>query len=529
MTVSRITSIKELRNKNPQADSTFIQRIGDEDFNVTLGQIDEWIAPARQKDFLAEIQERKAADNSLQTNIDTEAEARAYGDKTLQEHIDTEAESRKTADTELQSNIDAETASRKDADGKLQANIEAETAGRTEADNALSERIDANKEAIDVLNGTGEGSVAKSVADGIASVIAGADESLDTLKEISEWIYGHESSASKMNAAIQANKTAIQEETSARQGADETLQANIDAESAERKEADTLLQANIEAEAEAREEADATLQGNIEAEATKREESDASLQANIGAETNARKKADEELESIIGNEATARITADENLQENIENEAASREEACSTLQTNIDTLAQFLANEAETRAKEDADTLKKLTEVIEDQVAEITNSRVDEVINDRMVEYDTAVEVHGTNIKKQGKAIEELQESKQDKLTFDQTPTSKSTNPITSGAVAAAISSLVNAFLGFENSYIKSIEVESSVIDERGNVFLNIPKNARIVTFSNARNSIDGTLTPFKSVNGNWYIHVANWWGGIIGEGTVRGICYYIE
>ena len=63
--------------------------------------------------------------------------------------------------------------------------------------------------ALATLNGEGEGSVKKTVTDEIAKVVADAPESLDTLKEISDWISSHESDASAMNSAIQTNKTDI--------------------------------------------------------------------------------------------------------------------------------------------------------------------------------------------------------------------------------------------------------------------------------------------------------------------------------
>ena len=43
----------------------------------------------------------------------------------------------------------------------------------------------------------------------IAKVVAGAPEDLNTLKEMSDWIAGHEDDASAMNSAISDNKTAI--------------------------------------------------------------------------------------------------------------------------------------------------------------------------------------------------------------------------------------------------------------------------------------------------------------------------------
>lgn len=82
--------------------------------------------------------------------------------------------------------------------------------------NEVDEKVSANEAtiqshttALETLNGDGDGSVKKAVSDGIAKVVADAPESLDTLKEISDWISGHESDAAAMNSAIQTNKTDI--------------------------------------------------------------------------------------------------------------------------------------------------------------------------------------------------------------------------------------------------------------------------------------------------------------------------------
>lgn len=76
-----------------------------------------------------------------------------------------------------------------------------------------TKRIEANETAISTLNGTGNGSVKQAVSDGIAEVVAGAPEDFDTLKEMSDWISTHETSASAMNSQIQDNKKAIDNHT----------------------------------------------------------------------------------------------------------------------------------------------------------------------------------------------------------------------------------------------------------------------------------------------------------------------------
>ena len=85
---------------------------------------------------------------------------------------------------------------------------EAVTAGAYD-DTQIKADVAANKEAIGVLNGTGDGSVKKAVSDEITKLVAGAPESMDTFKEISDWISGHASDAATMNSQIKTNKEDI--------------------------------------------------------------------------------------------------------------------------------------------------------------------------------------------------------------------------------------------------------------------------------------------------------------------------------
>lgn len=71
----------------------------------------------------------------------------------------------------------------------------------------LVKQINDNSAAIEILNGnnTTEGSVAYQ----IAQVVAGADASYDTLKEIADWISTHGTDAAAMNTQITTNKNDI--------------------------------------------------------------------------------------------------------------------------------------------------------------------------------------------------------------------------------------------------------------------------------------------------------------------------------
>ena len=66
----------------------------------------------------------------------------------------------------------------------------------------LDGRVAANEDAIEVLNGEGEGSVKKQVADAVAGVVASAPEDFDTLKEVADWIASDTTGAAKMQADI---------------------------------------------------------------------------------------------------------------------------------------------------------------------------------------------------------------------------------------------------------------------------------------------------------------------------------------
>lgn len=91
----------------------------------------------------------------------------------------------------------------------LKTELEGQITASEYNDTEIKKSIKANTDAIGVLNGTGDGSVDKKVADAVASIVANAPTAYDTLKEISDWISTHTEDASAMNSSIQTNKTDI--------------------------------------------------------------------------------------------------------------------------------------------------------------------------------------------------------------------------------------------------------------------------------------------------------------------------------
>lgn len=117
----------------------------------------------------------------------------------------------KKAGDDAQADVDAlETKVGAVSDGKTVVQMIADAqAAATYDDTALKGRVTANETAINTLNGNGDGSVKKQVADAVAGIVADAPEAYDTLKEISDWISTHASDASAMNSQINTNKNAI--------------------------------------------------------------------------------------------------------------------------------------------------------------------------------------------------------------------------------------------------------------------------------------------------------------------------------
>lgn len=270
-----------------------------------------------------DLSKKEAADVlGIQTSLATEIDDREKADNTLQSNLDAEAERTKEAEKTLTDDLSAEASTRENADTTLQSNIDAEVQRATDKEKELSDSL---------VSGLAEEKKAREDADNL----------------------------------LQSN---INAEASTRETNDNTLQTNINEEASERKKADETLQSDLASETARAKEAEEKLTTDLSTEATTRETNDSALQSNIDAEATRAKDAEKTLTDDLTAEASTRQTNDEALQSNIDAEAKTRGANDNVLQSNLDeeieraktaegTLTKDLASEISAREAGDSDTL----------------------------------------------------------------------------------------------------------------------------------------------------------------------------
>lgn len=150
------------------------------------------------------LQSAKDYADSLAGDYDVAGTAQAKVDELANGAVktNTDAITKLNGDETVEGSVDKKI---KDASDALEQKI----TDSTYDDTAIQAKVTANETAIGVLNGTGEGSVKKTAADEVAKIVGNAKESLDTLEEVSNWISNHADSAATMNSKINANENAI--------------------------------------------------------------------------------------------------------------------------------------------------------------------------------------------------------------------------------------------------------------------------------------------------------------------------------
>ena len=106
--------------------------------------------------------------------------------------------------------VEVEASRAQGEEARIEGLVTAEQQRAQGVEQGFETRIAANEDAIEVLNGEGEGSVKKAVADGIAGVVANADADFDTLKEVADWIMTDGTNAAGLQTQVAANKQALE-------------------------------------------------------------------------------------------------------------------------------------------------------------------------------------------------------------------------------------------------------------------------------------------------------------------------------
>ena len=337
-------------------------------------------------------------------------------------NIAAETQRATAAEQAIHGDVSAETTRAETAEAALQSNINSEESARIAADSVLQGKIDDEK--------------------------------------------------ARAQAAEQAILGDLSDETARAEGAEATLQGNIDDEAAARQSADSTLQGNINAEAVARQNADSTLQGNIDAEAAARQNADSTLQGSIDAEE-ARATAAEQANATVIAGIEAKIPADASAQNQLADKAfvnSSVATATATFMGTYNLVADLHLNVGATRAQiiaelnatiQDADnndycfvqipvaTSKPAEIAAVDRYKfngntwafeySLNNSGYTEAQWDAINSGITSGLVTKLDALPTNSDIVNLLAGKQDVLTFDVTPRSNSTNPVTSEGIKAAI------------------------------------------------------------------------------------------
>lgn len=366
-----------------------------EDLLAGSGNVDEAI-----KDVLEllnqEIERSTNKDNAHDELLEDHGERldviEGEGEGSIKAAVKAEQERAVAKEGELDAAIKAE-ASRADAAEKaLQKAISDEETARKEADNALSERITTNKNAIDLLNAdeNTEGSVAKDIKDAEARVkvvtdkldgrMTGAEARLDVIegegegsirKAVADLVDGAPDTLDTLNelaAALRDDKdvltaieTAFDGKLAAEKKAREDKEKLLDAE-------DARLDQAIKDEVTARDNA-------VKAEASAREAADNALDERI-----------DEIEKLIGDEDMSLKDIREAIEANaaaIQTETTERKAADEAIQDQIDIIDGA------------ADVEGSFRKAIADQAA--TQLAKDNAQDRRMDGIDTAIGVQGVD------------------------------------------------------------------------------------------------------------------------------------
>ena len=343
---------------------------GFNDLNQNIGKITDQL---NQND-LAEQQARAAGDKA-------EAEARDAADKNLQANINNEAKLRDEADQNLQSNINKavnEQAGINDTLTKAVTNNSNAIVANAEAAKNLEKHLTETDGRVDKANAeihTNAGNIAQIQKDLAASNLEDMSKTAASLKSYDTQMSTVQALAAGNKDNIDKNKTAIADEVTARDKADQQ-------EASERKDADSQLNTKID-------KGFATIQGQQDEQDNKIADHENRITANAGkikTNTDAIKANSDKLDNhegrIAGNENNIATNA-----KNISKEISARQDADTALQKNIDKEASARGD----KDKEHDTAIAANKKAIGDEAAarQADISRLDNKIHDVSKEVDT--------------------------------------------------------------------------------------------------------------------------------------------
>ena len=204
----------------------------------------------------AERERAVAREDAIEDALEVEVARAKKAEEDLQSALDDEVERAKAAEQGLQEQVTANKTAIDvlNADEQTAGSVKKAVADAEARVKVVTDRIDGEMDAVearlDVIEGTGEGSIKKAVAD----LVDGAPETLDTLNEIAAALRDDKDVLTAIETAFNNKLTALEEKHDKEKGeidqaiADE-IQARKDADTAEetaRKAADEALDARID-------------------------------------------------------------------------------------------------------------------------------------------------------------------------------------------------------------------------------------------------------------------------------------------
>ena len=380
-----------------------------------------------------EIEDRTAADTTLQANIDKEVVERKEADaalkEELKEYVDNSSETGNTALQVVKDNLAKEIQDRKDADATLQANIDKEAEERKAADKTHTDNIAALtwrvsdlalsiKDAIDTVkneltaqvnaNTTAIAANQANITKNSGAITAMNKTIADNYKEVkdmvNEEIVDRTNGDSNLSSRIDTTNMALGTETAERKAADQILQVNLDKEIGDRKSADTALETKIEGQISNLSQQTSSeitrVEGKVTQEVKDREAADKTLSDRIDSlETGSTEglneiKAKVDANTVAINTEKDRATARENaIQANLDTAIANHKDE-------VNGLSKDISDEANTRLA--GDTALQVN--IDKEVADRKNA-------DTLLENKIAQEVSDRTT-----AIQAIESNKVDKV-----------------------------------------------------------------------------------------------------------------